>query len=354
MKFKVISGAALALALSLAVPIASASAAMLTFSDYGPNRGSRAKALEWFAGKIKDESGGKLDLQFFWGGSLLGGKATLQGLGDGAADMGTVIGFFSPARLRGYNIGDLPVDNSDVWVGMSALNALARNNAALKAEFDAAGVHYVSTYSTTPIQLVCRTKVTSLDELKGLKIRASGPYGKALASLGAEIVSMGQPDVYQALDSGLVDCNQNYYYAIRSYKQYEVAPYVLELDWGQNMAFGIFMSKASYDRLDEADKAVIDKVGDSFIDHFAEVQIADLATNKKAMIDGIDGKKLTVIHLSDSDREKLLAAGRKQIDAWVGASTEAGLDAASVLADYEALIATYAAELKEKGYPWKR
>ena len=354
MKFNAVFGAALALTFSLAAPIGSASAAMLTFSDYGPSRGSRAKALEWFADTIKDTSGGKLELQFFWGGSLLGGKATLQGLGDGAADMGTVVGFFTPAQLRGYNIGDLPVDNSDVWVGMSALHTLSRTNAALKVEFDKAGVHYVSTYSTTPVQLVCRKEISSIEDLKGLKIRASGPYGKALASLGAEIVSMGQPDVYQALDSGLVDCNQNYYYAIRSYKQYEVAPYLIELDWGQNMAFGIFMSKASYDRLDDAEKAVIDAAGDSFIDHFAEVQMTGLEADKKAMVEGIDGKSLTVIHLSDGDRAKLLAAGRTQIDAWAKASTEAGLDAAGVLADYEGDIAQYAAELKEKGYPWKR
>jgi hypothetical protein len=64
-------------------------------------------------------------VEFHWGGSLLGGKDTLKGVGDGVADMGTVVGFFTPRELRAYNIGDLPVDNSDMWIGLRAMYDLA-------------------------------------------------------------------------------------------------------------------------------------------------------------------------------------------------------------------------------------
>ena len=346
---------AVALSAVLGLALAGEAAAKtLRYAEFGPNRGTRAEALQWFADEVKERSNGSLEIEFHWGKSLLDTKAALQGIRDGVADMGSVIGFFSPKVLRGYNIGDLPVDNSDVWVGMRALYALAREHPALQEEFDKAGVRYVTNYSTGPIQLICTRKVTSLADMDGIKLRGSGPYGKALADLGAEVQRMGQPKVYQALESGLIECNQNYYYSMKAYRQYEVAPYVLELDWGQNMAFGIVMNQAAYDSLSDAEKEVIDAVGSDFIDRFAQAMIEGKAKDKAAMTAGIDGKAITVGKLSEAERGKLLAAGATYVDAWVAEATADGHDGAAILAAYRDKIAAYAQERDGKGYPWTR
>ncbi|MEX0759727.1 MAG: C4-dicarboxylate TRAP transporter substrate-binding protein [Tistlia sp.] len=327
---------------------------VLRYSDYGPNRGSRAETLQWWADQIEERSGGDLKVEFHWGGALLGGKATLGGLSTGVADAGTVIGFFTPSELRGYNIGDLPVENSDEWVGLRALDALASENAALKAEFDAANVVYLTNFTTGPIQLICTRPVAGAEDLAGLKIRASGPYGKALADLGADVQGMSQADVYPALDSGLIDCNQNYYYSMRAYKQYEVAGHVAELDWGQNMSFGVFMNKDSYQALSDEQRAVVEAVSDDFIDRMAQVMIEELEADRSAMVEGIDGKAIEVVRFSEADREKVLEAGSRQVEAWAEEAAGSGLDGAALLADYEARIEGYAAELADKGYPWTR
>lgn len=329
-------------------------AEVLRYSDYGPNRGTRAEALEWFADEVQSRSNGELEVEFHWGGSLLSMRGTLEGLSAGGADMGTVIGFASPRELRAYNIGDLPMENSDIWVGLRALYDLAREHPALQEEFDNAGITYVTNFSTGPIQLICRQEVTSLEDLEGMRIRASGPYGDALADLGAEIESMSQADVYQALDSGLVDCNQNYYYAMRAYGQYEVAPYVLELNWGQNMSFGVFMSKLTYDRLTPDQQEVIHAVGDEFIDRFAHMQQESLETDKQAMQDGIDGDSITVNRLSDEDRQQLVSASDTHIQSWVERANEDGRDGEAILEAYRDYIDRYAEILDSEGYPWSR
>ena len=313
----------------------------LRFSDYGPNRGARAAALEWFANELETRSDGELKIEFFWGGSLLGGRDTLGGVGSGVADMGTVVGFFTPKELQLYNIGDLPVDNSDIWVGMRAMYELSGTNEAMTKEFSDAGVHYLTNYSTGPVQLICRDEVKTLADLDGKKIRASGPYGDTLEKLGVEIVRMSQADVYQALDSGLIDCNQNYYYAMQAYKQYEVAPYALELDWGQNMSFGIVVNEATYEGLPDDQKQVLDEVASDFIDHLAAVIEDDSSTSKTAMEKGVDGKSLTVNTLDQADREKLLDASQAAIDEWV---TRTGGAGEPVLAEYRDLIEKYRKE----------
>lgn len=308
---------------------------VLRFTDYGPNRGARAAALEWFADELSSRTDGEVALEFFWGGSLVGGRDTLGALAAGVADMGTIVGFFTPQELRLYSIGDLPVE-ADRRTGMRAMYDLARSD-ALSAEFDAAGVRYVTNYTTGPIQLICREPLESLDAIDGLKIRASGPYGDTLASLGAEVVRMSQGDVYQALDSGLLDCNQNYYYAMLAYKQYEVAPHVAELDWGQNMAFGIAMNPASHDMLSEEHRAVLDRLGSDFVDELARRMEAADAEAKRQMEAGIDGAAITVTPLSDADRARLTEASQATIDAW---AERVGEGADEVREAYDAAIET--------------
>lgn len=337
----------------VALGTSAAEAKTLRFSDYGPNRGARAETLQWFADELERRSEGALQIEFFWGGSLLGGRDTLRGLSDGVADMGTIVGFFTPSELRAYNIGDLPLE-SDMWIGLRSMYDLARTNETLSAEFDDAGVRYVTNYTTGPIQLICNTKVESLDELSGLRIRASGPYGDTLASLGAEVSQMSQADVYQALDSGLIDCNQNYYYAIEAYRQYEVADHVLELDWGQNMSFGIFMNEGAYDGLSDDERAVLEDVASDYIDHLAKVMVETDTRAKEAMVEGIDGASVTTSRLSDEDRQKLNEAAQPAIAAWAASAKEQGIDGDALLGEYESLLDRYREVEETDGYPWTR
>ncbi len=334
--------------------VGEAYAKTLRYAEFGPNRGTRAQALNWFADELKKRSNGELEIEFHWGKSLLGTKAVLQGLGDGVADMGSVIGFFTPKKLRGYNIGDLPVANSDEWVGMRALYEFANTNGTIKKEFAKQGVHYVTNYTTGPIQLICTKQVSSLADLNGVKLRGSGPYGKTFGDFGADVQRMGQAKVYQALESGLVECNQNYYYSMKAYKQYEVAPHVVELDWGQNMAFGIMMNQGSWEGLSADHQKLISDLGSEFIDEIAKLMIDGKSSNKQAMVDGIEGKKINVVNLADEDRSKLLDGGKKYVDAWVAEAAEQGYDGKALLTSYESLIAKYADEKKAKGYPWTR
>ena len=326
----------------------------LRFAEFGPNRGDRAAAAQWLADEIKKRSGGSLDVEFHWGGALLNTKSVLKGVSDGVADMGSIVGFLTPKELRAYNLADLPVKNSDEWVGMRAIYKLSTENPAFKKEFDKAGVVYITNYTTGPIQLICKQPFKSIADIKGLKVRGSGPYGKAMSDLGAAVQGMGQPKVFEALDSGLIECNQNYYYAIKAYKQYEVAPYVTELNWGQNMSFGVVMNKATFDGLTAAEKKAVTEAGSAFIDHFAKVMIEGKEKDKAAMIAGIGGKTIKMVDFPAADRAKIIGAGEKYVDQWVADVTKGGLDGKGILAAYDANVAEFAKVKESKGYPWKK
>ena len=330
--------------------ISSSYAKVIRFAEFSPNRGIRAKTLQQLAQKLEKESNGELKIQFFWGGSLLKIRSILKGVGDGAADMGSVVGFLTPKELSLYTLGDLPVTNSDEWVGMRALYQLVQNSSTMKKQFGNSNVLYLSNYTTGPIQLICKKEVSSIRGLQKAKIRASGPYGRVFSHLGASVQKLSQTAVYQALQTGLVDCNQNYYYSIVAYKQYEVAKNLLELNWGQNMSFGIVINQDFLQKLEPQHQELIKKLGSEFIDDFAQVMIEKRQSIRQKLIDGIDGNRVKVVSLSKKEQKKLLKAGKNEIEVWQNDNGEEGK---KLLREYRKLIKKYQKIKKNKGYPWQ-
>ena len=100
------------------IPNAQAKQYELRYSDIGPPRGPRAKALMWWAEQLQRRSAGDLKIKFFWSQSLVKGKATLKAVGTGISDMGTVVGVYNPAELPVWNYSNTPFLHSDAWVGM--------------------------------------------------------------------------------------------------------------------------------------------------------------------------------------------------------------------------------------------
>jgi TRAP-type C4-dicarboxylate transport system substrate-binding protein len=81
--------------------------------------------------------------------------------------------------------------------------------------------------SQLPFQLYTVKKITSVDELKGLKIRTSPMYIDFLKALGATPVETAPGDVYQALERGVVDGFMWPLVSIRGYGWHEVSKYVV-------------------------------------------------------------------------------------------------------------------------------
>lgn len=345
-----------ALAAILATGMATTAAAEITliYTEGGPNRGTRATALEGFAQNVNELSGGDMAIDIHWGGALIKLTATLGGVRDGAADMGTVLTAYEPARLMPYGIGDLPLSSSDPWVGMRAMYELMTSNQQMVDAFAAENVVYLSNYTSTGVQINCGgdNRINSIDDISGKKIRASGTFAKVLNDLGANTVNMGYDEVYQALDSGLIDCEAGYLYTIEGYKLFEVLNQVALADWGQITAFGIVINKDVYDDLTPEQQQVLKQAGNQLIDDFAQAQIEQMDVIVAGLKSGEIGRQVDVVEFQG--RDQLIEASMKYRDDWVQSVNALGMDGEGLWSEYTALIAKYEAERDSKGYPWNR
>jgi len=329
---------------------------VLRYAEGSPNRGARAEALQYFADEVKSLSSGEMSVDIHWAGALIKFSAIMDGVVSGAADMGTVLSAYNPRKLSSLSIGDIPLATSDPWVGMRAMYELETTEKGLQESLAEQGLVYVSNYTSTGVQFECveGKQIFTVDDIKGKRMRASAVYANVLNDLGANMVNMTYGDVYQALDSGLVDCLGSYFYTMRAYKTYEVVSTVTRVDWGQLMGFAITMNQYTWDDMTAEQQGVIREAGSRMVDRFAELQIADSDVVAESLESGEWGRTVPITDMSESERQKIFEATKKYRDLWIEEATERGLAGQKIWDRYTALIQKYEQERDEKGYPWER
>ncbi len=339
--------------LTLAVPAQAGQ--VLSFTESSTNKGIRGKQIQWFADQLEKRTNGELKLEIHWGQALLKAKAAAKGIGAGAADMGFVPSLYNPKLHPGFLIGDLPTEYSDPWVGSRGLYDLAMQNEEVKAEFEKLNLHFVTNFTTTQIQLICKDRaIKKISDIKGIKFRGVSVYGKVFTELGGTPVSLSAYDAYQGLDTGLINCSQAYLYFIPTAKLQEVAQEVTLLDWGALMALSFAMNKDTWDNLSPEHQKIVTQLGSDFVDKQAEMIMTFNDNSLEMLKKGIDGVKVNVHEFSKEDKLKLVEAASGYLAKWRSNAKEAGLDADGLYQQYQGFLKKYDSERKSQGYPWNR
>ncbi|WP_235962701.1 C4-dicarboxylate TRAP transporter substrate-binding protein [Jannaschia marina] len=338
-------------ALCLATAGAAIAETRLILGEAGPNRGARAASLQHFVDEVTARTDGEVVIDVQWGGALFKANAAVGSIADGVADLGTIISVYFPQEMVGYGIADLPVLNSDAWVGMRATDELMRNSEAIQASLADQNLVYLGTFTTSAVNIGCKdAAIRSVEDIEGLKVRGVGAYGDTFRDFGANMVPMSIYDAYQGLDTGLLDCSQGYSYAVGALKQEEVMTSYTLLNWGQVGALGIFINKDVYDGLLPEVQTAMGEAGVAMADKLGELITAD----NEAAIEKMREAGVEIIELDEAERDQLVEKGAAYVEAWAERAGGVGLDGAALLEEYDALIAKYTAERDEQGYPWTR
>ena len=348
------------IAFSAAIMLAGISTAtadtVLRFADGAPNRGTRSDAIVHFFDEVTRLSEGDLKFDPHWGGAMFDYTTVGDGVSSGSVDLGSVVGAYNPRKLKAIAIGDLTSGYSDPWVGMRAMYELMTTNKTVQDMLDKENLVYVTGYSSTGIQFECggKTVIRSVDDIKGKRIRGISSWTPVLKGLGASVVNLGAGEIYQALDTGLIDCSASYIYSIRTLKTHEVIKSLTVADWGQLSGFVMVMNKDSWNDLTEKQQQILRKAGSEMIDFFGETQIAEMDDVVEGLRTGSIGSKVPVYELPAEEREKLTLASEKYAAKWADSVNKDGLPGDEIWSEYQALLEKYDTERTSLGYPWER
>jgi TRAP-type C4-dicarboxylate transport system substrate-binding protein len=183
-------------------------------------------------------------------------------------------------------------------------------------------------------------RVTNLDELKGLKVRAPTRIGtKFLTAIGAVPVQMPVPQVAEALSKSVIDGAMVPWEVAPALKLQEVTKYHVDTAAGvpkmSNSIFVIAMNQAKYDGLPADVKKVIDaNSGIGWSKEIGKVFDGTTARGKKLAADA--GGVFDTLSPAEYARWQKVTEG--VTTEWVGEVGAKGANGAALLEDAKALI----------------
>ncbi len=185
--------------------------------------------LPFFATEVEKRAKGSLKVEIYPGGQLFGYRNGIDATTMGAVEMGlTALGHWG-GHNPVFSFSDyfLLIDDMDHW-----FRARDDIHSILEPLFQKKNVKllYYSAYGGNGI---CgKTKIESLDDIKGLKVRAPVPGALAsLAAWGATPIKIASSEVYDAMGKGAIDAFSSSWGSMYSRKYYEVAKHAVGPIW---------------------------------------------------------------------------------------------------------------------------
>jgi TRAP-type C4-dicarboxylate transport system substrate-binding protein len=265
-----------------------------------------------FVDAINSEAKGLLEIEVFFRGAL--GKAPAQQpqlVRDGVADIAFIVPGYTADQFPDNAVIELPGlfrdqrEASLTYTRMIAVNALRGYE----------DFFVITAFTVEPHSIHTRQPIASLDDLKGLKIRANNPTEAAtFEKLGMRAVVMPANQIAEALGSGAIDGAALPPAMLSEFGLGRLATYHYMIH-ADAPSLALVMSRSKFESLPPAAQAIVRKhsgewsVGKSN-SFFEEI-------NAKAMQQLLSEPKRHVIFPSPSDRVRIDAAFKEVIDEWV-------------------------------------
>ncbi len=266
-----------------------------------PNTSEFDDLAQAFADRVKELSGGQMEIKVFSSGVLSGELEAGTAVGRGVFELWHSYMQLHASKNKVFrSANEWPV-NADrlqaaMWYDQGGAeiyrNALVDDNLYHMGVTPVSGEHI---WSKVPLN--------SVEDLKGLKIRSGGVASRSFQLLGAAPVSMPGSEVYQALQRGVVDAAEwttlpvNYGFGLAEVTDYVVTPSYsggATYDWVSNLDAW----NALPDHLKQVVEAALQEVS---FEYWMKVKAEEAEILKKLAEE--DG--MTIIVWSPEDMRKL-------------------------------------------------
>jgi len=309
----------------------------LSYANFPPAPTFPCVQMERWKKEVEKRTNGKVKVDTYPGGTLLGAKNMFDGVAAGTADIGNTCTSYFPGMFPVVEAVDLPVGWPSATV--ASISLLDHVNKYKPKELEKFKI--VTMFTCPPANIMSMKPVLSLEDLKGYELRASGTGAKILKLLGAAAVGMPQSDVPEALQKGVIKGNVS---SLEVMKDFKYAEYCRHVTSNVNLfvvSFAVVMNKKKWDSLPADVKKVIDELsrdqaiwtGKYVDDHVKE----SMAWSEKTY-------DVQVYNLSPKEISRWYAVLKPMTDTYLKDVQAKGLPAEAILDDVMKLKEKYAKE----------
>ena len=286
----------------------------LKLSAFIPDRAPTfAQVIKPWADAINAEGKGIVKIDLFPGGAL-GGNPGLQPkmVLDGVADIALVIPAYTPGRFPDNDVMELPrMVNSSSESSLAIYRLYRRGLLRGYEDF-----YLVLLGTTNPYAIHTKRPVKTMDDMKGMKLRAGGPVASAaLRALGVAPVGMPITEVAENVSRGVIDGSAGDWDVMYSFRIIEAAKHHYMAAALGTVPVAVLMNRNVYEKLPASAKAIIDKhSGESMSRRFGAVHDGIQKSKHEETVKAADH---TLVFPPEAELTRLDATLQPVIDKWV-------------------------------------
>ena len=273
--------------------------------------------VEW-GKEIEKRTNGKVKVTMFPGGTLTPGDKCYDGVVKGLSHIGHSVFGYTIGKFPLTEVIDLPLGYR---TGLAATKLVNEYFSKFRPkELDEVKVMYLHAYG--PGLIHTRKPVRKLEDLKGMKIRATGTVSRIVAALGATPVAMPMPDTYDALSRGVVEGVVCPIEALEGWRLGEVVKFTTQnFIIANSTAMFVVMNKDTWNSLPTDIQKTIEKINEEWI----LKQGALWDEIDKSGAEFVKKRGHQMISLPQGEQEKWVKAVRPLLDDYVNRMKEKGL-----------------------------
>lgn len=291
---------------------------------HNSDRSVHYEVLTKMGGMIEEQSGGRVKFEYFSGGTVITTKDAFDSVVNGVVDIAPVLPGFIAGRFPMTNVIDLA---PAFLTGKEAavVSEFFDKHLAPPDEWADAKTLFMFTHGGSQI-LSAEKPVRTLEDMKGMRIRAVGLAAKVIERMGGIPITLPPPEIYEAMQRGTLDGASIAAFALTDLKLSEVCKYNIELG-AYTTTPVMVMNQGKYDSLPKDIQKMFDKLSD----------VDTIRT--------LDGEVFD--RMQDEARTVLTAAGGETI--YLDPAVRA-----EFLKIAMAIANEWAEEMEAKGYPAKK
>jgi len=227
----------------------------LTYAFFAPMKSFPGAQINHWVGELEKRTDGMVEVKVFGGGTLLGARNMYDGVMSGVADIGLSCPSYDPGRFPLTSGISLPVNFPSSKV--ASLTYWDLMHELKPAEYSKYKI--ITVFTTEPGYIQSKLPVKSLDDLKGMKLRAAGTGVPILKALGAAPVGMPMPQVPESIQTGVIDGTMTSREVLKDFKLAEMLKNVLDYPTVV-VTFAAVMDMKKWNALPDKVKKVMDEL----------------------------------------------------------------------------------------------
>jgi TRAP-type C4-dicarboxylate transport system substrate-binding protein len=180
---------------------------------------------------------------------------------DGLADVSFIVTGYTPGRFVLAEMGELSFLGNDARIFAPAFNRIYRKHMTPLDEFK--GVELLTIFSNAPGNIMTTKKpVNSIEDLKGLKLRSTGPYTTELLNrVGAIPILKSSNEAFEMLSTGVIDGSLSQRETVKNMNMIDLMGYGTLIPGGLfSAALGVIVNTDTWERISEEDRQAIEAV----------------------------------------------------------------------------------------------